>query len=162
LKIREELGGSYSPHARSFTSDTFPGYGYMSASVDVEPGMAEKITATVIELANDLSEKGVSEDELLRAKQPLLTAIRESVRDNGYWLGAVVMRAQEKPEVLDWARSRSADIESITTAEVSALAKTYLPKTRASRVIILPAKSDAQETAGETGKPDARSESKDR
>ena len=140
LKIREELGGSYSPNAGSFTSDTFPGYGYVSASVDVEPAKAEKITQTVIELADDLAEKGVSEDELLRAKQPLLTAIRESVRDNGYWLGAVLMRAQEKPEVLDWARSRSADIESISASEISALAKTYFPKSRASRVTILPSK----------------------
>jgi zinc protease len=141
LKVREELGGSYSPNASSFTSDTFPGYGYISASVDVEPAMAEKITNTVIELADDLAGNGVTEDELLRAKQPLLTAIRESVRDNGYWLGAVLMRAQEKPEVLDWARSRSMDIESITAGEISALAKTYLPKTRASRVSILPNKS---------------------
>ena len=139
VKVREELGGSYSPNARSFTSDTFPGYGYISASIDVEPAMADKISATVVELANDLAQHGATEDELMRAKQPLLTAIRESVRDNGYWLGAVLSRAQEKPEALDWARSRSADIESITAAEINELAKTYLPEARASRVKILPA-----------------------
>jgi zinc protease len=139
VKVREELGGSYSPNARSFTSDTFPGYGYISASVDVEPAMAEKISATVVALANDLAEHGATEDELNRAKQPLLTAIRESVRDNGYWLGAVLARAQEKPVVLEWARSRSSDTESISAAEINALAKAYLPQTRASRVVILPA-----------------------
>lgn len=138
VKVREELGGSYSPNARSFTSDTFIDYGYISASVDVEPAMADKILDTVIELADDLATQGATEDELVRAKQPLLTAIRESVRDNGYWLGAVLTRAQEKPESLDWARSRSTDIESITADEINALAKTYLPKERASRVVILP------------------------
>ncbi|HTO04304.1 MAG TPA: insulinase family protein, partial [Opitutus sp.] len=138
VKVREELGGSYSPNARNFNSDTFIDYGYISASVDVEPAMADEILDTVIELADDLARTGASEDELVRAKQPLLTAIRESLRDNGYWLGAVLTRAQEKPESLDWARSRSSDIESITAEEINALAKTYLPQERASRVVILP------------------------
>ena len=71
------------------------------------------------------------------------------------------MRAQEKPEVLDWARSRSTDIESITAAEVSALAKTYLPKARASRVTILPAKPETPDAAVENSTPGARSEAKE-
>jgi zinc protease len=138
VKLREELGGTYSPNAGSFTSDTFPGYGYLSAAVDVDPGMAAKIAETVIELADDLAQQGPSDDELARAKQPLLTAIRESVRNNGYWLGSVLSRAQEKPEVLDWSRSRLSDVEAISTAEVGTLAKAYLSKTRASQVIIVP------------------------
>jgi hypothetical protein len=60
-------------------------------------------------------------------------------RTNGYWLGSVLSRAQEKPEVLDWSRSRYADNEAITAAELSALAKTYLGADHASRVVILPA-----------------------
>jgi zinc protease len=139
VKVRQELGGTYSPNAHSFTSDTFPGYGYLTASVDVEPGMAAKITDIVISLADDLAEHGATEDELNRAKQPLLTSIRESVRDNGYWLGAVLSKAQEKPQALDWARSRTKDSESITAAEVSELAKRYLPKSRASHVSVVPA-----------------------
>jgi len=111
----------------------------MSASVDVEPAMATRIADTVTELGTDLAAKGVTEDELLRAKQPLLTAIRQSVRDNGYWLNAVLARAQEKPEVLDWARSRTADVESISASDLSGLARTYLSQERASRAIVLPA-----------------------
>jgi hypothetical protein len=51
----------------------------------------------------------------------------------------VVVRAQEKPVVLDWSRNRLADINSITTAELSALAKQYLARDHASRATILPA-----------------------
>ena len=54
------------------------------------------------------------EDELNRAKQPVLTNVRESARTNTYWIGSVLAKAQEKPEVLDWARSRVADFESGT------------------------------------------------
>ena len=40
VKVREEIGGTYSPSAGSSSSDTFPGYGYIAASIDVDPAMA--------------------------------------------------------------------------------------------------------------------------
>ncbi|MEO7412224.1 MAG: insulinase family protein [Opitutaceae bacterium] len=138
LKVRQELGGTYSPNANSSPSDVYPGYGFMNAGIDVDPPMAAKITDVVLSIANDLAQTGVTEDELERARQPVLTRTRESVRNNGYWLGSVLLRAQEKPEVLDWARTRIADLESITAAELSALAKTYLSTDRAFRVTVLP------------------------
>ena len=138
VKVREEIGGTYSPHAGSNASDTFPGYGYLAANIDVDPPTAAKMSELVIGLANDLAQKGVTEDELNRARQPLLTSLKESLRNNGYWLNNVLARAQEKPEMLDWARSRLADYEAITTEELSGLAKKYLGRTRVSRATILP------------------------
>jgi len=41
--------------------------------------------------------------------------------------------------VLDWARTRLADVESITAEELSAFAREYLGADRAFRVTILPA-----------------------
>lgn len=137
-KVREEIGGTYSPRAASNASDTFPSYGYFVASIDVDPSNAAKMSDLVVDLADDLAEHGVTDDELNRARLPLLTALKESVRENGYWISSVVSRAQEKPEVLEWARTRIADVESITTAELSDLAKKYLSRDRVSRAIILP------------------------
>jgi len=138
VKIREELGGSYSPSAGSNASDTFPGYGYLQAGSVVEPAQAQQISDLIVTLGNDLAQNGVTEEELNRARQPALTAARESVRTNNYWGGTVLGRAQERPEVLEWARTRLPDLEAITAAELSALAKTYLGAARASRVTILP------------------------
>lgn len=138
VKVREEIGGTYSPHVGSSASDTFPGYGYLSASIDVDPPMAGKIADLTTSLADDLARNGVTDDELNRARLPILTLLKESLRNNSYWLSAVLSRAQEKPEVLDWARNRMADTESITTAELSELAKKYLSRDRVSRATILP------------------------
>jgi len=138
LKVRQEIGGSYSPYAGSVASPVFPGYGYFQAVCTVDPAQAEEIADLIVEIGDDLARNGVSADELERARQPLLTSVRESLRSNAYWLRSVLSRAQEKPEVLDWARSRLSDIESITAEELSALAKDYLPAARASRVVILP------------------------
>ncbi|HRJ48180.1 MAG TPA: insulinase family protein, partial [Opitutaceae bacterium] len=139
VKIRNELGGAYSPGAGSNTSDVYPGYGWMQAGVTVDPEQAAHIREAVVQIAAELQRDGVTAEELERAKLPQLTGIRESVRTNGYWLGSVLSRAQEKPEVLDWARTRLADVESITAEELSAFAREYLGADRAFRVTILPA-----------------------
>ena len=137
VKVREETGSSYRQRADNLSSDTYPGYGYIVATVDADPAMAGQISDTVVELADEIARNGVTEDELNRARLPLLTAFRESLRSNGYWL-SVLAPAQEKPQMLDWARTRIPDNEAITTSELNVLAKKYLPKGRASRVTILP------------------------
>ncbi len=137
--IREKLGDAYSPGAGLNTQDVYPGYGYLLAGTTVEPSKAKLVTDTIVQIGDQLATNGVTDDELKRAKEPVLTALRESARTNGYWLGSVLARAQEKPEVLDWCRSRYADNESISVADLNALAKSYLGAARASRVVIAPA-----------------------
>ena len=56
-------------------------------------------------------------------------------------MSSVLARAQEKPEMVNWARTRLPDLEAMTAAELSALAKQYLGRDRASRVTVLPRKS---------------------
>lgn len=138
LKIREEMGGAYSPGAGSTTSDTFDGYGSINARVEIDPPDAKKIAKVTRQLAHDLSRKGISDDELDRAIQPILTSLKESVRTNGYWLGAVLASAQEFPQRLVWARSRHEDYESITVDEINELARTYLDEDDAFQFIVLP------------------------
>ncbi len=138
IKVRQELGDAYSPGAGSAASDTYPGYGYLQAGVTVDPPRAKQVADIIVAIAADIAAKGVTEDELERAKKPVLTSLRESARTNGYWIGNVLNRAQERPEVLDWCRSRYADNEKITTAELNELAKAYLSAERVSRVIVVP------------------------
>lgn len=138
VKIREGLGGAYSPSAQSACSDTFSGYGFMLVYVGVEPAQAPAILAAVREIAESIRTAGITTDELDRAKQPALTKIVESERQNGYWLGAVLGSAAEFPQRLDWARNRRADITAITPEEINALAAQYLLPGRAVSYVILP------------------------
>ena len=139
VKIREEIGGTYSPSASSYTHYTFPGYGYFHASCVVDPAVAQKISDAIVAIGEDLATNGVTEDQLTRARQPTLASLRQARRTNAYWITNVVRRPQEKPAVLDNERTRLADLEAITAAELSALAKTYLGAAKVSRVTILPA-----------------------
>lgn len=141
LRLREEMGGTYSPSARSMASDTFPGYGYVMSGIDIDPSAVDAIAQAVSKLSDELARNGITEDELTRAKRPALTSIRESVRSNAYWLNSVLVRAQERPEVIGWARDREADVSGITKADLDRLAREYLSPSRISRAVVVPATS---------------------
>jgi len=138
VRIREQLGGAYSPEAFSEPSDTFTGYGSLGVDILVAPGRAGEIARAASEVAAAIRGKGVTADELERARKPVLTALRESARTNQYWLHAVLASCQEFPQRLDWARNRQTDVESITRADIDALARAYLDPARAFQVIVRP------------------------
>jgi zinc protease len=140
VKIREELGATYGGNAVPDLSDTYPGYGYLIADATVAPDDTRRIADAIKAVAAGLHANGVTDEELVRAKQPVLTALRESSRTNGYWLGNVLTAAQEFPERLDWSRTRYTDNESVTAAELTELAKQYLDPTRVAEFTIIPVK----------------------
>ena len=138
VKLREQMGGTYSPEAGASLSDTFPGYGVLAAEATVAPDQARAIADAIKGVAADLYKNGVTEEELVRAKEPILTSIRQSQRTNPYWLSTVLASAQEFPERVEWSRTRLADTESVTSVELTALARQYLDPAKASEFISLP------------------------
>ncbi len=137
-KVREELGDAYSPYARNVASEALEDFGYFMALVEADPAQARKLVEVIRDIGAGLASEGVTEDELLRAKKPILTMIEEYRRTNGYWMNSVLSRSQEEPERLDWARSFVSDYESITVAELNELAKVHLAPEEALEVLILP------------------------
>jgi zinc protease len=141
VKIREEMGDSYSPGAHHVPSDTFPGYGYVMAYITLKPEQTAKVGAVVRQLSEKLAQGGtITEDEFDRVRKPQLTMLEQMRRDNGYWLGRVLRACQEHPERLDWARDLVKDIEGIKKEDLEALAKEYLGAGKATLVTIVPEK----------------------
>lgn len=139
IQIREELGEAYSPYARNVSSDTFSGYGFLFAMIEAAPDKVAKITELVADIGQQIATGGVTQDELERARKPLLTMIEEYRRTNRYWMQSVLARSQEQPERLDWARSFIADFQSVTKEEIESLAKTFFAKGTALPIVIVPA-----------------------
>ena len=154
LKLREQMGGTYSPNAGASLSEAFPGYGFLVARAAIAPEKAPDVVAAIKSVAADLAKDGVTADELERARQPTLTLLRTSERENSYWLGIVLASAQAHPEHLDWCRSRYADNEAITKADLDALAARYLPPMRASVFVSVPEKAPAAAPAPKETVPD--------
>lgn len=139
VRVREELGESYSPHVASMMSDTFPGYGQMFSLMIAEPKDAAKLGEIVRGLGADLAAQGASEDELERARRPLLTSLEEQLRNNDYWLRTVLTPAPSIPSRLEWARTILQDFRSAGLDSINECAKRYLKPDRATVVRIVPA-----------------------
>jgi zinc protease len=129
-EIREKLGGSYSPRAGASPSQELD-MGFLQAMAQVKPEETKKYGELMISLAHTMAKNGVTQDELERSLKPIQSGLKESLRDNGYWLGTVLGNSQEKPYKLDWARTRDEDYSKVTISELNVLAKQFLNKSNA-------------------------------
>ncbi|MCG8441735.1 MAG: insulinase family protein [Caulobacterales bacterium] len=135
--VREEFAATYSPSARVSLSPVFPDYGYFVASLDLEPGRVTEFFAVIDRIAADMVAGDITEDELERARRPLLERLEERLEDNRYWL-SLVDTAQTEPDRLQRHREDQAGYEAITLEELREAAAAYLRPDAAVRIAILP------------------------
>ena len=141
IKIREELGETYSPASYHVPSDTYPGYGYMTAMATLKPDQVARVKPMFVDIASSIGKGGITDDEFQRALLPMLQQLQQMRRDNKYWSMNVLRNCQEHPERLDWARSFENDFKSIKKDELEALAKEFLGSPRALVIGLLPHES---------------------
>jgi len=138
LKIRQELGDSYSPASYHVPSDTYTGYGYITAMATLKPEQVAKVKPMFLDIAQAIVTDGITDDEFQRARAPMLEALAKQRRENDYWLKRVLRNCQEQPQRLEWARSLVDDVNSVTRDEIAALAKQYAGKTAAVTIGLIP------------------------
>jgi zinc protease len=80
----------------------------------------------------------VTTEELVQAKDPLMTALKERTRTNLYWLNSVLSLSARHPQQLDWSRTIIDDYTSISETEISELARRYLGNEKAAIVTVKP------------------------
>lgn len=137
--LREKLGATYSPEAFSTNSRTYRDYGFIAAHVTAEPGREEMIVKEIFRIAEELRENGVTDEELERARKPLLTSIRESLENNSYWLYSVLLKSSIHPEQLKWPLTIEDEYARIKKEELDRLVQEYLTEARAAVGVARPA-----------------------
>ena len=140
IAIRERLGASYSPSVYNSSSRTIPEYGLIKAKMIIDPEQIDEVRDAVEEICQDLIVNGVTEEELQRVKEPLLTSLKDRVKTNKYWLWSVLQQSSIYPEQLQWPKSIFEDNISIKAAEMSGYAEKYLQPSGAAVAIIRPRK----------------------
>ncbi|MFA5262444.1 MAG: insulinase family protein [Opitutaceae bacterium] len=135
-QVREKKGATYSPTANFFSSDTFPGLAWIRCTLEVKPQEAVQHGDAVRDLVAKLAKKGITRDELTRAKAQCSAAIKGWKTDNAFWVGNVLADAQERPVRLDDLRSAETDISQTSVADLNALARSYLVSDQIIRYII--------------------------
>jgi len=137
-EIRVAQGATYSPGTDWDASMTYPGYGYISASVEIPPEKVDGFFADVTRIVGDLRSKPVSPDELDRARKPRIEALQKSKQTNEYWLSSLA-GAQEDPRRLDVIREAVPGLEQITAPELQAAAAAYLTDDKVWKMVVKPA-----------------------
>ncbi len=153
--IREKMGATYSPFAYNDPSRAYPGYGALTAMSHVDPAAAASVADVMTDIGAALAEAPPSEDALKRALDPLLTGIRDSRKENSYWLETVLTGSKWHPEQIEWSRTILEDYASISATEVHELAKASLGNNAPAVIIIRPAEAEA--AAGSKTDPESGS-----
>lgn len=136
LEIRENLGVSYSLYAFNRPSRVYPGYGVFRKVVFTSPEQAQNLVDVMKQIASDIVQEGISDDELQRALEPTLTSIREMRGKNEYWLRSVLSGSRWHPQQLEWARNIIDDYSSITREEILTTAEKFLNNDKSAAVVI--------------------------
>lgn len=136
-ELREGQAVTYSPSVGSTSSWTFPGYGYVSASMEAPPEKMAGFFADVDRIVAALRDTPIDADELERARRPRVEALVRSQASNEYWLSEL-QDLHRDDDRLKAIRSALADMEGATPEDLQRVARTYLADARAWRLTVTP------------------------
>lgn len=136
-ELREKQGATYSPNASANASAVWTDWGYVMASVEVPPALADGFFRDVDRITADLAANPPTADEMNRAKKPYLERLTRNQQTNEFWAGQLA-GAQTDSRRLDAVRSQLAGVERVSAADVQAAAREYLGKDKAWRLVVVP------------------------
>ena len=137
-ELRIAQGATYSPSANLEASEDYPGFGYVSASVEIPPDKIAGFYDTVGKIAADLRTADITPDELKRATLPRIEALGKALQTNEFWLGSLP-GGQTDPRRLELIGSQIPQLQSITAADVRKAAQTWLQPAKEWKFEVLPA-----------------------
>ncbi|HEX9953838.1 MAG TPA: insulinase family protein [Allosphingosinicella sp.] len=137
-EIREKQGTTYSPDASHTGSETFPDYGTMTAQIEAPPEKLGTFLSDAAKIAADLRAKPITDDELQRARKPLVESITRQRASNEWWLNEL-SRVQTRPEAVQSIEQGLAQYNAITAKDLQKAAQLYLVDSKAWKLEVLPA-----------------------
>ena len=134
--IREKDGNAYALYASSYITETF-GRGCVKAYVTTSSDKLKEVGEQIVRLADDMANKGITQEELDRAVKPLISALEKNRVTNDFWM-EFLKNAQARPEKLKWRPSDEARYRNIKLGDIQALAERYLQRSNAICMLVKP------------------------
>ncbi|MBE0594166.1 MAG: insulinase family protein, partial [Gemmatimonadales bacterium] len=121
-RLREDLGGTYGADVSSGAS-RFPDREYtLRISFGSDPGRVEELTGVVFEEIESLQQLGPTAEELEKVREIQRRDRETSLRENGFWLGQLVLYDQlglDPRDLLSFdGLIRNVSVEQIRTAAI--------------------------------------------
>jgi zinc protease len=127
-------GLSYSVSVSQAASTGFD-FGYFSASATMPPGKAQLFYESVDRIVADLKDGHISTDEFARSRIPTLEEYRRATQNNEYW-AALLATGWDQKVKFERARTFQHLLESVTPADVMAMARKYLVPARMLKISV--------------------------
>lgn len=143
-EIRERQALAYSPGTSASASDVYENYGSISITAETAADKLDAFYAAVEGITASLRDAPPSEDELNRARLPVIEALRRSQAGNPYWL-VQLNEVAENPSSVEQTLTHISDLEAVTTADIQALAQQYLRSDTAWRATVTSVNAPAAE-----------------
>jgi zinc protease len=134
-KVRIGQGATYSPETEVTLSEDFPHYGVAFSAVEMPPEKIPGFFADVAAITADMRDHGVTDDELMRARNPRVATIRKARMTNEYWLTRLAGSLSD-PRRLDLIRTTLPDYEKVTPADIQAAARRYFVDDNAWKLLV--------------------------
>jgi zinc protease len=138
--IREKEALAYSPRVGGDYSADYQGYGTLTASAATSPEKLSAFYAAIETIAAELRDKPIGEDELHRARAPMIERFGQSLKTNGGWYGMLLAGAYA-PDTVNDALAEPDVLKAVTPARLQELARQYLVPGKAIRISVLPSAS---------------------
>ena len=87
--------------------------------------------------AQELATKGVTQEEVVRLKEPILNGLRDAQRTNGFWL-STLGEAHRNPQSLNDLRSLESRWNDLTAEKLTKWAQKFFAKETANVCIVHP------------------------
>jgi zinc protease len=136
-QLREAEGASYSPSVNSNWPLSMQSGGSFIISSQLRPDRIDLFYKISRAIADDLANKPVTADELVRAVTPLRQFIARASSGNTFWMSQLAGLSQDKGKT-DALRTLSTDYGRITPAELQETAKRWFIQNKALMFVVKP------------------------
>jgi zinc protease len=125
-KVRGQMGMVYSPTVANPMPDGAD-QGYMAAQLETAPKDLDAVVAAARAIAAELAAGTITQQEIDRAREPLIAERRQLQAENAAWAGTISAAARN-PEAMRELTGYEADMRALTLADVRKAAATWLAR----------------------------------
>lgn len=136
-RLRDQAGASYSQAVTSTWPENLTNGGYLFVGGMVSPANSELLFRSAREIAAELVATPVSEDELQRARGPLIERVLRASSGNMFWMH-FLEGGSRNPMVVQSLLTMVPDMAQATPADIQRHAQRYLTAQQGVPFLILP------------------------
>lgn len=149
-KLRSGDGAAYSPNVSNNWPFAFGSGGYIQVISQVKPDKLPYFFSFVANVAQDLRDHPVTDDELQRIVTPMRQLLNRASTGNAFWMSQME-GATRDPRYITAMQNFGTDLLSVTPADIQALARKYLDPDKSWSAMVMPSGRTAQAPANVAG-----------